>query len=95
MDINTLLERLGGDILANKARATVDGKIIDLAVLCDQSWVWTDAGSALMAKHSNMLAEEQPDVLAEKAPRKASRKAATQPVELLDIDPADFAELEE
>ncbi len=91
MDINTLLERLSGEILANKARATVDGKIVDLAVLHDQSWVWTDKGHELMALHSNLAAGE---AALQELPKKASRKRAAQPVESLDIDPADFAESE-
>lgn len=87
MNVETLLSRLGGEILANKARAVVDGSIVILARLDGANWVWTDAGQQLMAKHSNMAVEEQ----ATKPARKA-RKSSTQPVELLGIDPADFAE---
>lgn len=92
MDLNVLLERLGGEILANKARAThPDGTIVVLAILDGQTWAWTDAGHALRALHSNMLVAEQ----LEKASKKVARKPRAQPVELLDIDPADFAEDEE
>lgn len=92
MDLNVLLERLGGEILANKARAThSDGTIVILAVLEGQTWVWTDAGHTLRALHSNMLVGEQ----LERAAKKATRKPRAQTVELLNIDPADFAEDEE
>ncbi len=91
MDINTLLARLGGEILANKARATVDGRNTVLAILDDQTWVWTDEGHALRAEHSNLAASE---AAPQELPKKAPRKRAAQPVESLDIDPADFAESE-
>ena len=89
MDLNVLLERLGGEILANKARATrPDGTIVVLAALEGQNWAWTDAGHTLRALHSNMLVVEQRD----KAAKKVTRRPRAQPVELLGIDPADFAE---
>lgn len=88
MNVETLLPRIGGEVLANKARAAIDGRIVILARLNGAEWVWTDEGHELMVKHSHLLAEEQ----AAKPTKKGLRKTAAQPVELLHIDPADYAE---
>jgi len=39
MNVIDLTTRLGGEFLANKARATVDGQIVILARLVEQDWV--------------------------------------------------------
>lgn len=53
-----LMERLGGEILNNKVRATIDGEIVILARLNDQDWVFTDRGQELANLHSNLAVEE-------------------------------------
>jgi hypothetical protein len=58
MNILELLERLGGEILSNKARAVVDGKIVILARMNGNDWVYTDEGQALANAHSNIAVEE-------------------------------------
>lgn len=58
MNIHDLLARLGGEILSNKARAVVDGKIVILARLTGDDWVYTDEGQELANAHSNAAVEE-------------------------------------
>ena len=58
MNIHDLLARLGGEILSNKARAVIDGKIVILARMDGNDWVYTDEGQALANEHSNAAAEE-------------------------------------
>jgi hypothetical protein len=59
MNIHDLLTRLGGEILSNKARAVVDGKIVILARMNGNDWVYTDEGQALANEHSNAAAAEE------------------------------------
>jgi hypothetical protein len=93
MNIHDLLARLGGEILSNKARAVIDGKIVILARMNGNDWVYTDEGQALANAHSNAAAEEtaakpkrakkasEPVVEAEPTPE------ATAAVELADVEP--------
>jgi hypothetical protein len=73
MNVIDLLARLGGEILSNKARAVVDGKVVILARMSGDDWVYTDEGQALANAHSNAAAEE-----AEAKPKRA--KKAPEPV---------------
>ena len=75
MNVHDLLDRLGGEILSNKARAMVDGKIVILARLTGDDWVYTDEGQELANAHSNAAADE-----AAAKPRRA-KKAAEPAVE--------------
>ena len=78
MNILDLLARLGGEILSNKARAVVDGKVVILARMTGNDWVYTDEGQELANAHSNAVAEE---VAAEEAAAKPKRtKKAAEPV---------------
>jgi hypothetical protein len=78
MNIHDLLARLGGEILSNKARAVVDGKIVILARMNGNDWVYTDEGQELANAHSNAIVEE---VAAEEAVSKPKRaKKAPEPV---------------
>ena len=54
MNVIDLTTRLGGEFLANKARATVDGKIVILARLVEHDWVYTEEGQNLANLHSNV-----------------------------------------
>jgi len=58
MNVVDLLSRLNGEILANKARAVVDGKIVILARMNGDEWVYTDEGQELANTHSNEAATE-------------------------------------
>jgi hypothetical protein len=58
MNVIDLLARLNGEILSNKARAVVDGKIVILARMEGADWVYTAEGQELANKHSNEAAEE-------------------------------------
>ena len=58
MNVIDLLSRLKGEILANKARAVVDGKIVILARMNGDEWVYTDEGQELANTHSNEAAAE-------------------------------------
>jgi hypothetical protein len=86
MNVLDLLARLNGEILSNKARAMVDGKIVILARMDGADWVYTDEGQALANAHSNTAAEE-----AEAKPKRAKKVEPTPDapaaVELADVEP--------
>jgi hypothetical protein len=93
MNIHDLLARLGGEILSNKARAVIDDKIVILARLTGDDWVYTDEGQALANSHSNAAVEE-----AAAKPKRAKKAAeavveaeptpeAPAAVELADVEP--------
>jgi hypothetical protein len=92
MNIHDLLARLGGEILSNKARAVVDGKVVILARMSGNDWVYTDEGQALANAHSNAAAEE-----AEVKPKRAKKaaepviEAAPTPVAPAAVESADVA----
>jgi hypothetical protein len=69
-----LKDHLGGHFLANKLRATVDGKLVILARLEGEKWVFTDVGHREAAK-ANAAKPAQP------AKTKATRKSAKAVVE--------------
>jgi hypothetical protein len=75
MNVTDLLARLNGEILSNKARAVVDGKIVILARLNGEDWTYTDEGQELANQHSNEAAEEAA------AKPKRAKKAAEPAVE--------------
>jgi hypothetical protein len=86
MNIHDLLARLGGEILSNKARAVIDGKIVILARMNGNDWVYTDEGQALANEHSNAAVEE-----AAAKPKRAKKVEPTPEapaaVELVDVEP--------
>lgn len=67
MNVLDLLDRLGGEILSNKARAMVDGKIVILARMNGTEWEYTPEGQELANAHSNAAAEEAKPKRAKKA----------------------------
>ena len=83
MNIIDLLARLNGEILSNKARAVVDGKIVILARMEGVDWVYTPEGQDLANLHSNLAAEEP-------KPTRA-RKAKDTPAESVAVESADVA----
>lgn len=58
MTVLELMERLNGEILANKVRAKLDSKIVILACLEDQDWIPTEHGTLLLNEHSNLAVAE-------------------------------------
>jgi hypothetical protein len=78
MNVLDLLTRLGGEILSNKARAVVDGKIVILARMNGNDWVYTDEGQTLANAHSNAAAEEAKPKRAKKAAESVAEAAPTQ-----------------
>ena len=67
-----LKEHLGGEFLANKLRAVVDGKVVILARLENDTWTMTDAGT-LLAQKANA---ETPKVTEKPKDKFTSRKPA-------------------
>ena len=79
-----LMERLNGEIVMNRVRVVVDGKVVVVAILNCTEWEATEEGTALMNLHSNLAVEEAAVVVA-----KPTRKKNTPAVE---SDPAPVAE---
>jgi hypothetical protein len=93
MNVLDLLDRLGGEILSNKARAVVDGKIVILARMNGNDWVYTDEGQALANEHSNAAVEETA-VKPKRTKKPAESVVEAEPtpeasaaVELADVEP--------
>ena len=78
MNALELMSRLGGEILNNKIRANIDGKIVILARLVEHDWVYTEEGQT--------LADLQSNVDETKTPSK-SRKKSTELVESVEAAP--------
>jgi hypothetical protein len=78
MNVFDLMERLNGEILANKVRAIIDSKIVILAELADNEWVPTERGQELLNLHSNIVADELVAEVPAKVPAevKTSKKKA-------------------
>lgn len=68
MNALELMSRLGGEILNNKIRANIDGKIVILARLVEHDWVYTEEGQT--------LADLQSNVDETKTPSKSRKKSA-------------------
>lgn len=81
MNVIDLLTRLNGEVLSNKARAVVNGKIVILARMNGADWEYTPEGQELANQHSNEVAAEA------KAPR--TRKAKDVPAEPVAVESAD------
>ena len=62
-----LMKRLGGEALANKLRAKIDGKIVILARLEGENYVLTDAGFNIAAELNAKTPAPEP---VEEAPKK-------------------------
>ena len=75
-----LMERLGGEIVMNRIRVAVDGKVEVVAVLNGNDWEPTERGTELMNLHSNLAAEEA-------KPTKAPRKSKQAQVESVETQP--------
>jgi hypothetical protein len=82
MNVIDLLARLNGEILSNKARAVIGGKIVILARMNSADWEYTPEGQELANKHSNEVVAEA------KAPR--TRKPKDVPVEPVAVESTDI-----
>jgi hypothetical protein len=78
MNVIDLTTRLGGEFLANKARAIVDGQIVILARLVEHDWVYTEEGQTLANLQSNVDETKTPS---------KSRKKSTELVESVEAAP--------
>jgi hypothetical protein len=86
MTIQELMDRVGGQILANKARATVGGQSVVIGVFEGGELVFTEAGKALADREDNVL-DVEPKEPAAKTPRKAKPAAVeSAPVDAAEID---------
>lgn len=74
MNTLELMEALGGEVLANKARATVDGKIVILGRMIDGAWEITEEGFKLAEKLNSA-----PKVEEAKPVKRASKTKARKP----------------
>ena len=69
MTVFDLMERLGGEIVMNRVRAMIDGKIVVVAILNGTEWEYTAEGQTLYNEHSNLVVEEAKPA---KTPKKKS-----------------------
>jgi len=83
MNVIDLMARLNGEVLSNKARATVDGKVVILARMNGTEWEYTPEGQELANAHSNQAVVEAET----KATR--TRKPKDAPVEAVAVESAD------
>jgi hypothetical protein len=83
MNVIDLMARLNGEVLSNKARATVDGKVVILARMNGTEWEYTPEGQELANAHSNQAVVEAET----KATR--TRKAKDVPAEPVAVESAD------
>jgi hypothetical protein len=74
MTVQELMDRVGGQVLANKARATVGGQSVVIGVFEGTELVFTEAGKALADRESNITDVEVKET-AVKTPRKAKAAA--------------------
>jgi hypothetical protein len=87
MNALELMERLGGEVLSNKIRATVGGEIVVLARMEGTEWVFTDKGQELANEHSNLAAAEAKPKRAKKATAADTSPESPTAVELADVEP--------
>lgn len=76
MNIHDLMARVGGQILANKARATVNGQSVVIGVFEGTELVFTEAGKALADRESNIIDVEPKQAVSKSFKTKATTKAA-------------------
>ena len=74
-----LMERLGGEIVMNRVRVVVDGKVVVVALLNGSEWEPTEEGTALMNLHSNLAAEEAKPTKTRKTKQAQVESAPIQP----------------
>jgi hypothetical protein len=77
MNVINLMKKLGGEVLANKARVVVDGKIVIIGRLIGDEWEPTLEGLDLEARTNTAqsIAEEAAPV-AKPEPKKSNARKA-------------------
>lgn len=92
MEALELMERLGGEILANKIRARIDGEIVIIADMSEENeWVYTDQGQELANEHSNLAVGEAAAPKTRKKGLSAVESAETPPAEATATEGAEQA----
>lgn len=87
MNVIELLARLNGEVLSNKARAVVDGKVVILARLNGTEWEYTTEGQELANAQSNqVVAEAEVEIKVTRA--RKTKDAAPEPVAVESADVA-------
>lgn len=84
MNIHDLMARVGGQILANKARATINGQSVVIGVFEGSELVFTEAGKALADRESNIT-----DVEPKEAPKPRKTKPAAEPAPAVESAPVE------
>ena len=59
MNVLNFLAAMRGEILANKARVTRDGKIVIIARQIDNVWEPTEAGTKMEEEYNIMMAKKE------------------------------------
>lgn len=85
MNVIELMARLNGEVLSNKVRAVVDGKIVVLARMNGTEWEYTPEGQELANAHSNQVVAETANKTSK------TRKAKDAPAEPVAVESADVA----
>ena len=87
MNVTDLLARLNGEVLSNKARAVVDGKVVVLARMIGTEWEYTPEGQEVANAHSNQAVVEA-EVEAKPTRARKTKDAAPEPVAVESADVA-------
>jgi hypothetical protein len=86
MNALELMDRLNGQVLGHKIRATVDGSIVVLARMEGDGWTLTEQGQELANKHSNeVVAEAAAKPVKTRKPKDVPAEPVA--VELADVEP--------
>jgi len=83
-----LMERLGGEIVMNRVRVVVDGKVVVVAILNGTEWEATEEGTDLMNLHSNLVVEEAA-VVAKPTRKKNTPAVESDPAPVVDTPAAE------
>ena len=91
MNIQELMARVGGQILANKARANVGGQSVVIGVFEDGELVFTEAGKALADREDNVIdvQDKQEAAKVAAAPKAAKTKATTKAAPAVESAPVE------
>ena len=91
MNIQELMARVGGQILANKARANVGGQSVVIGVFEDNELVFTEAGKALADREDNVIdvQDKQEAAKVAAAPKAAKTKATAKAAPAVESAPVE------
>jgi hypothetical protein len=83
MNVVELVERLGGEMILNRAVVMRNGVQVVIGVVDGSNWVRTAEGDIIAAEESNIVVAEEPKPVV-RAPRR-TRQAAALPVESVEV----------